>query len=69
MSNTEITVRNMMVNKEKQSDFIEELQNNEILKGCHILRILDSGNYYIYTFKIDFPEQKNELKKIQDEWI
>ena len=42
-------------------DFIEELQNNEILKGCHILRILDSGNYYIYTFKIDFPEQKNEL--------
>lgn len=69
MSNTEITVRNMMVNKEKQSDFIEELQNNEILKVCHILRILDSGNYYIYTFKIDFPEQKNELKKIQDEWI
>lgn len=58
-----------MVDKEKSSDFLEELHNNETLKSCHILRILPSGNYYIYTFQIDVPEQKEELKRIQDEWI
>lgn len=58
-----------MVNKERQSDFIEELKNNEILSGCHILRILSSGNYYIYTFRIDVPEQKEELKRIEENWI
>lgn len=59
----------MMVHKEKSSDFIEELRNNTVLQNCHIMRILPSGNYYIYTFQIDFPEQKEELKRIQDTWI
>ena len=58
-----------MVHKDKSSDFIEERNNNEILKNCHILRVLPSGNYYIYTFRIDVPEQKEELKRIQDDWI
>lgn len=58
-----------MVAKEKSSDFIEERINNSILKDCHVERVLPSGNYYIYTFRIDFPEQREELKRIQDNWI
>ena len=58
-----------MVAKDKVSDFIDMYHENEILNKCNILRVLPSGNYHIYTFKITLPEQKEEIKKIQDDWI
>ncbi|NLC88066.1 MAG: hypothetical protein GX682_04755 [Clostridiaceae bacterium] len=63
------SVRNTMVSKEKSSEFLEELSNNTILQDCAILRVLPSGNYLIFTFKIDLPEQREELKRIADDWI
>ncbi len=58
-----------MVNKEKNSEFLDEFHQNEKLKNCKILRVLESGNYYIYTFEISNDEQREELKRIQDDWI
>lgn len=66
---TVYAVRNVMVLKEKMSDFMEAIHNNTVLKNCNIMRILPSGNYYIYTFEITSIEQKKEFKRIQDEWI
>ncbi len=62
-------VRNLMVNKEKNSDFLDEFHENEKCRDCKILRVLVSGNYYIYTFEISSAEQREELKRIQDDWI
>ena len=68
VSNNNFNVRNLMVNKEKISEFLDEIQQNQVLKDCKILRVLNSGNYYIYTFETS-DEQRKELKKIQDNWI
>ena len=64
-----VNVRNMLVAKERTSEFLEEWKNDSILKDIQTLRIIESGNYYIFTFNIDFPEQRQRLKEIQDEWI
>ncbi|MBO5413937.1 MAG: hypothetical protein J6A29_06675 [Clostridia bacterium] len=69
MNNTGYNVKNVMVAKVKVSDFIDMYHANEILKTCPITRILPSGNYHIYTFEIVVPEQRDELNRIQDEWI
>ena len=58
-----------MVNKEKNSEFLDAFHENEKFQNCKILRVLDSGNYYIYTFEMSNDEQREELKKIQDNWI
>lgn len=57
-----------MVDKEKNSEFLDEFHQNPVLKDCKILRVLNSGNYYIYTFETS-NEQREKLKKIQDNWI
>ncbi len=62
-------VRNLMVNKEKNSEFLDEFHQNEKLQDCNIARVLNSGHYYIYTFEISSNEQREELKRIQDDWI
>lgn len=58
-----------MVNTDKLSEFIDIIHENEILKDCNISRMFKSGNYYILTFDITQPEQREELKRIQDDWI
>ena len=58
-----------MVNKNKISDFIDMYHEDDTLKDCSILRILPSGNYHIYTFQIDKPEQKDYIKSIEDDWV
>lgn len=62
-------VKNVMVAKIKVSDFIDMYHSNETLKTCPIMRILPSGNYYLFTFNIVVPEQRDELNKVQDDWI
>lgn len=68
MSNIGKNIRNMYVLKDQVSEFQDFRLTNEILKDCEIIRILPSGNYYIFTFSVT-PEQKDEIKKIQDNWI
>lgn len=62
-------VQHIMVNKDKFSKFIDTITENVILNDWNIFRILSSGNYYIVTFNITDPKQREELKRIQDDWI
>lgn len=62
-------VRNVIVNKQKISDFLEFYKNNEILVSCPIMRILPSGAYSIFTFKLTDENQRKEIKKIEQDWV
>ena len=66
---SDYSVKNIIVAKTKNSDFLEERSKNVILKDCEILRIIPSGNYYIYTFLISHNDQRNEFNKLQDNLI
>ena len=69
MINTGInSIRNMYVLKEKLSEFSDLLDTDPILNHPKTLRILSSGNYYIFTFDVT-AEQKKRIKEIQDDWI
>ena len=64
-----INIRNMIISRDKTSEFLDKLRENKILKDCSILRVIPSGNYHIFTFQITFPEEKEEIKRIEDDWI
>lgn len=62
-------VYHLTVLKEKRSDFMEAFNKNTVLNDCAIMRILPSGNYYIFSFETTSTEQRDEFDRIQDEWI
>ena len=61
--------QNIIVSKEKNSDFLNYFGNTPILNECIVNRVLDSGNYDIYFLDNVFEEQKNELKGHAKEWL
>lgn len=62
-------IRNLFVNKSKNSDFLEALRDNLLIEAA-IKRIIASGNYYIYTLDIaDFEELAKKIEEIQDKWM
>ena len=62
-------IRNLFVNKSKNSDFLE-YWHGDILLGASILRIMDSGNYYIYSLDIaDSEELAEKIEEVQDKWM
>lgn len=66
---SQMNIRNLFVNKAKNSDFLEALRGN-ILIEASIKRIIGSGNYYIYSLDIgDSEELSNKIEEIQDKWM
>ncbi len=61
--------QNIIVSKEKNSDFLNYFGNTPILNECIVNRVLDSGNYDIYYLDNVFEDQKNELKGHAKEWL
>lgn len=61
-------VQNMYVSKDRIIEFLDFRIDNPLLSKCTIRQLIPSGNYIIFTFDIDVPEQRAEIKKIQDDW-
>lgn len=67
-----VSIRNILVNKLKNSDFLDYIQDSDNLFGASIIRILHSGNYYIYTLSVpekDYKKLKAKIEEIQEQWI
>ena len=63
-------VRNILVAKEKNSDFLEFYKSNELLRHCPFYREpFISGPYYIYTLDNVHDAERDEIRNHQDEWI
>ena len=69
MSNCNYQVRNITVLKEKNSDFLEFLNETPELSKCPILRIIPSGKYYIYTLDNIQEPERIIIRDHQDDWI
>lgn len=61
--------QNIIVSKEKSSDFLGYFGNTPVLNECVINRVIDSGNYNIFYFGNVYEEQKNELKNNATQWL
>lgn len=61
--------QNIIVSKEKSSDFLGYFGNTPVLNECVVNRVLDSGNYDIYYLDNVFEEQRNELKGHATQWL
>ena len=63
-------VRNILVSKAKNSDFLEFYCNNKLLNKCPFFREpLVSGPYYIYTLDQVDESVRKIIREHQDEWI
>ena len=65
---TEYNIRNIFVSKDKNSDFLEFYRTNEVLLKCPIVRIMPSGNFFIYTLDNVHENERSLIKAYQDEW-
>lgn len=73
-------VRNVMVLKEKNSEFLDLLieihfidsvsPDGKLIKGkCPIIRCVESGNYFIYTFDNIKDKERQLIKSFEADWI
>lgn len=62
-------LQNIIVSKEKNSDFLHYFGNTPVLNECIVNRVLDSGNYDIYYLDNVFEDQKNELRGNAKLWL
>lgn len=63
-------VRNILVNKDKNSDFLEFYRQNELLQKCPFYRPpIISGPYYIYTLDNVDEDVRKIIRSKQDDWI
>lgn len=61
--------QNIIVSKEKSSDFLGYFGNTPVLNECVINRVIDSGNYNIFYFGNVSEDQQNELKNNSTLWL
>lgn len=61
--------QNIIVSKEKSSDFLGYFGNTPVLNECIINRVIDSGNYNIFYFGNVSENQKNELRNSSTLWL
>lgn len=62
-------LQNIIVSKEKNSDFLHYFGNTPVLNECIVNRVLDSGNYDIYYLDNVYEDQKNELRGNAKQWL
>ena len=63
-------VRNILVNKDKNSDFLEFYRNDETLSKCPLFREpFQSGKYYIYTLDKVHETERQIIRDHQDDWM
>ena len=63
-------VRNILVQKDKNSDFLEFYRNHPVLSKCPFKTTpYLSGPYYIYTLDNVHDEERNIIREHQDEWM
>ena len=63
-------VRNILVNKDKNSDFLEFYRNNKTLSHCPFFREpFVSGPFYIYTLDNVHETERQIIREHQDEWV
>ena len=68
--NGNYNVRNILVSKDKNSDFLEFYTNNELLGQCPFFREpFISGPYYVYTLDNVHEPEREIIRENQDEWI
>lgn len=61
--------QNIIVSKEKSSDFLGYFGNTPVLNECVINKVIDSGNYNIFYFSNVSEDQQNELKNNSALWL
>lgn len=76
-----VSLRNVMVHKKNIVYFNEVIAENEVISSCLLARVLDSGNYIIYSFILSDEElqksnpeenlaqiskRRKEIKKIDE---
>lgn len=61
--------QNIIVSKEKNSDFLHYFGNTPVLSDCIVNRVLDSGNYDIYYLDNVYDDQRNELRGKAKQWL
>lgn len=61
--------QNIIVSKEKSSDFLGYFGSTPVLNECVINRVIDSGNYNIFYFGNVSEDQQNELKNNSTLWL
>lgn len=66
---TAYNVQNVLVSKNKTSDFLRFLLKNKVLEDCSVRRFILSGNYYIITYDITSSEQRDLFKDHLNEWV
>lgn len=62
-------LQNIIVSKEKNSEFLHYFGNTPVLSDCIVNRVLDSGNYDIYYLDNVYDDQKNELRGNAKLWL
>lgn len=62
-------LQNIIVSKDKNSDFLQYFGNTPVLNECIVNRVLDSGNYDIYYLDNVYEDQKNELRGNAKQWL